>query len=164
MLRETGINSFFKPIAQHIKMCLLVLCLLFHATFKGLIFNASVFCVGNDKIYYLTLGFQVNFSIWFRLKGWPVILLWPPSTATLWTLTSKLVAIKYRFSFLHSFSRFALWHVFLFFQPSKCKRDMKTNLGPWVALTVRFKDAGSKTSKMDPITKRAFWWRLWNCV
>lgn len=26
------------------------------------------------------------------------------------------------------------------------------------------KDADSKTSKMDPITRRAFWWRSWNCV
>lgn len=31
------------------------LCLLFYATFKGLIFNVFVFCAEIDKIYYFTL-------------------------------------------------------------------------------------------------------------
>lgn len=34
---------------------------------------------------------------------------------------------------------------------------MKTNPVPWVLLSVHFKDAGFKTSKMDPIMKKAFW-------
>lgn len=86
-----------------------------------------------------------------------------------WKTGSSLKHIsKHRLKFLHEtcvifrFPSQSCWirtvglndpGVVLFLQPP---REMKTNPVHWVLLTVCFKDAGTKTLKMDPITKRFF--------